>query len=92
MTEGGNAGARASKSTQFLRSFEDYISEVITSNHGMKENEMLKIIKNNFERSIRANIDYHLDLLRACHKEGDKALEKYHDLMAKSYRSVLRAK
>jgi len=81
---------RAYKSSAFVHSFEDYIIEVVTSNHGIKPEEMIKIVQDNFQRSILANVKFHGDLANNDEQLGDNVNAAYHNAMAKVYKSFLK--
>jgi len=54
----------------------------------MKHEEMVKIVQDNFSRSIQANVDYHDEIARI--DQNDKANSTYHKVMADIYRSMLK--
>lgn len=87
--QGSDAGRRSDRHTLFLKSFEDYVSEVVSSNHGMKAKDMRKVVKDNFRRSLQANVDYHALMASTYRKDGDASRETYHKLMADVYRSLV---
>jgi hypothetical protein len=58
------------------------------SNHGMKHEEMVRIVQDNFNRSIQANVDYHGEIARL--EKDDVAFASYHKVMADAYRSLLK--
>jgi hypothetical protein len=90
MQQDENAARRSSKLTVALRSFEDYVSEVVMSNHGMKQDEMVRIVQDNFRRSVQANVNYHEELAHAFDKDQELASANYHKIMAEVYRSLLK--
>lgn len=89
-TQNDRMWARSEKLTILLRSFEDYVNEVVTSNHGMKPDEMRRIVLDNFRRSIQANFDYHAEMARLNEKDKDTANAAYHNVMADVYKSLLK--
>lgn len=51
------------KNSIFLNNLEGWIDETI-SRSGLAEEELVKRLKSSFQRSIQANIEYHLLMLR----------------------------
>jgi len=76
----------------FLRSFEDYITQVVASNHNKSANEAIRIVVDGFNRSIQANFEYHDEISRIDKQKGDKAAEAFHWVMSEIYRSILEKK
>jgi hypothetical protein len=81
---------RSAKLSILLRSFEDYVNEVVANNHGMKQEEMPKIVIDNFRRSIQANVDFHTELAHVNEKDDDVANSSYHKVMAEIYRFLIK--
>jgi hypothetical protein len=75
------------KHSVFLNNLEGWIDEVI-SRDGLAEHELVRQLKNGYERSIRANIYYHVEMIE--HAKGDMAIR--HRIMAKVYQELLPAK
>jgi hypothetical protein len=86
--EDENAKRRSRKLSALLVGLEDYVNEVVMSNHGMKHEEMVRIVQDNFNRSIQANVDFHGEMARL--EKDDVAFESYHKVMADAYRSLLK--
>ena len=80
---------RSAKLTALLRSFE-YINEVVSSNHGMKPEEMVKIVNESFRRSIQASVQYHSVFAQEEEKQGDTIKANYHKAMIDVYMSLLK--
>lgn len=55
----------------------------------MKAKDMRKVVKDNFRRSLQANVDYHALMASTYRKDGDASRETYHKLMADVYRSLV---
>ena len=85
-----NQAQRSYKNSLFLQSFESYISEVATSNHGMKYEEMARIVQENFQRSVLANVQFHTELAKGDEKLGDTVNASYHHAMAHVYKTFLK--
>ena len=85
--DSGDAEKRSAKLTLLLSSLENYVREVVSSDHGMNQEEMLSMIQENFQRSMQANIQYHSDLAQIDQKVGDVKSETFHKLMAQMYKS-----
>jgi hypothetical protein len=56
----------------------------------MTEAELLKIIQDNFQRSMQANIEYHSGLAEIDQKDHDTLDATFHNLMAKMCKSFLK--
>ena len=84
-----NAERRSAKLTLLLRAFEDYANEVVASDHGMKQEEMVKIVSENFRRSMQASMQYHDQFAQAEEKQGDTANANYHKTMVGVYKAFL---
>lgn len=85
-----NAENRSIKLAGFLCSLEGYVNEIVTSNHGIKPEEMSKIVTESFMRSVQANVQYHDELAHLKEKEGESVNADYHSAMAQVYRSLLK--
>jgi len=87
LKETESMGRRAAKISALLTSLEAYLNEVVTSNHDMKHEQIIRNVRDNFRRSVQANIDYHGEMSRL--DETDTASSSYHKLMADVYKSLL---
>ena len=87
-----NDGAerRSAKLSMLLTSFEDYVNEVVKSNHDKKEEDMIKIAQETFQRSMKANVDYHDQMAVVNQKARDTSSENFHRLVANVYKSFLK--
>jgi hypothetical protein len=83
------AEQRSAKKTTFLQSLEDYVVELAKSNHGTKPIEVVAIFKENFERSMRANVDYHAQMAELFKKDGNEAVSALHRMQADIYKSII---
>jgi hypothetical protein len=81
---------RAAKFTILLRNFEDYINEVLTSDHGMKPQEMAALVIENFRRAMLANVEYHNMIALPYEHNGESVKAAYHRVMANVYKKLLR--
>jgi len=84
------AERRAMKFTALMQSFEEYVNEVVASNHGMKQEDVPKIVIDNFQRSMKANVDFHTELAIKNEDAGQTAKATYHKVMAQTYKSFMR--
>ena len=82
-----DSARRSAKLSALLVSFEAYVNEVVMSNHGTKNEDMVKIVRDNFRRSVQANVDFHGEMSRI--DEGDVANSNYHKVMSDVYKSLL---
>jgi len=85
-----SATQRAAKLSMLLTSFEDYVNEVVSNNHGKKQEDMVKIAQETFQRSMKANVEFHDQMAIANQKANDTASENFHRLVAGVYRSFLK--
>ncbi len=84
------AARRSEKMTKLVQALEDYVNEVVTSNHGMKPHALEETAKTNLQTSIKANVDFHTQMLNEYEKTGDVANVGYHEVMAHIYQSLLK--
>lgn len=81
------------KKEVFLLDLEEWIKEVIARNGNMQNKEIPRRISDGFDRSMQANIDYHIAAASALSKEKDcSALVLFHTQMSNVYRSLLEKK
>jgi hypothetical protein len=90
MSKNGSTMRRSEKLSNLLRTFEEYLNEVVTSNHGIKPHEMSQIVTTNFRRAIQANIDYHAYISLAADRAGETTNSTYHKMMAEVYKSFVK--
>jgi len=84
-------GNRAAKSSLHLNSLERWIDE-ITSQEELSDNELIKTIKESFQRSMRANIEHHKFMMNNAKENGDMIKADRHRRMAEVYQSFLHKK
>lgn len=94
-----NAGTEASdnaiangaiRNSLFLNNLEGWIDEII-SQDGLVDKELIRTIKERFERSMRANIEHHKFMMGGAKKNNDKKLADRHKLMVHVYQELLPA-
>ncbi len=92
MADHGNPPDIGTRSMSFfLRNLEQWIDEK-NSQDGLTYKELIKTIKETFERAIEANIEYHRLMAKSA-TESDYHKKSYrHKLMAKIYQSLLHVK
>ena len=73
----------------FLHSLEDWISEVVKDNTNGHNDGIPPMIKEGFDCSVQANVDYHKAVADTLNENGDKRLVVYHTLMSNAYRALL---
>ncbi len=73
------------KNSIFLNNLEGWIDEAISKN-GLAEEELVKLLKSSFQRSIQANIEYHLLMVKEVAKG---IMTDRHRIMAKVYQELL---
>jgi len=87
MHSDSSAESRSAKLSKLLAAYEDYITEVVSADHGMKQEEMTRIVNESMQRSMQVNVSYHKDMARI--DEGS-ALSNYHKSMASVYESLVK--
>lgn len=73
----------------FLHSLEDWISEVVKDKTNGRNDGIPPMIKEGFNCSMQANVDYHKAVADALSGNGDKKLVIYHTLMSNVYSALL---
>ena len=76
----------------FLHSLEDWISEIVKDKTNGHNDGIPPMIKEGFDCSMQANIDYHKAVADTLNANDDKKLVVYHTLMSKAYGALLREK
>lgn len=76
----------------FLHGLEDWISEVVKDKTNGHNDGIPPMIKEGFDCSMQANIDYHKAVADTLNKNDDKKLVLYHTLMSNVYSALLREK
>jgi hypothetical protein len=78
----------ATRNSIFLNNLEQWIDEII-SQDGLADRELIRTIKERFERSIRANISHHEFMTNNAKENHDGGRADRHRLMADVYRALL---
>jgi len=73
----------------FLQSLEDWINEVVKDKADGHNDQIAPMIKEGFDRSMRANIDYHKEMADRLAEAGETTLASYHAIMSDVYRLLL---
>jgi hypothetical protein len=76
------------KHSVFLNNLEGWIDEII-SQDGLADKELIRTIKERYERSIRANIDHYNYLAKNAKENDDSQTEERHKLMVRVYQELL---
>jgi hypothetical protein len=77
------------KKELFLLSLEDWISEVIKDKSNGHNDSIPPMIREGFDSSMQANIDYHKAVADALSGNGDRRLVAYHTLMSDAYKALI---
>jgi hypothetical protein len=77
----------AATNSVFLNNLEEWIDEIISQN-SQANKELLRTIKQRFERSIQANIEYHRFMISANGTDDQERADR-HKLMADVYKALL---
>ena len=76
----------------FLHGLEDWISEVVKDKTNGRNDRIPIMIKEGFDCSMHANMDYHKAVADTLNKNDDKKLVAYHTLMSNVYSALLTEK
>ncbi|MGI0049356.1 MAG: hypothetical protein ACREAW_07430 [Nitrososphaera sp.] len=76
------------KHSVFLKNLEGWIDEII-SQDGLGDKELIRTIKERYERSIQANIDHYNYLAKNAKENDDIGNEERHKLMVRVYQELL---
>ena len=74
---------------EFLHSLEDWISEVVKDKTNGHNAGIAPMIKDGFNCSMHANMDYHKAVADTLNENDDRKLIVYHTLMSNAYRALL---
>lgn|GEM_PF-5268442 len=77
------------KKEVFLNGLEDWISKVVKDKSNGHNDGIPPMIKESFDCSIQANIDYHKAVAVALSGNGDGKLVAFHTLMSDVYSALL---
>lgn len=76
----------------FLHGLEDWISEVVKDKTNGRNDGIPPMIKEGFDCSMQASMDYHKAVADTLNKNSDKKLIVYHTLMSNVYSALLMEK
>ena len=85
MIQDANGEQRSEIVTKFLQGFENYIGEIAKTYPGLKADEIAVLFKENFQRAMLANADYHGRMADVNKQEGNTALYEFHKMHADIY-------
>jgi hypothetical protein len=71
----------------FVNNLEGWIDGIIMQD-GLADKELIKTIKERYQRSIQANIEHHQFMMKNSKESNEPVLEHRHKLMAEIYRSL----
>jgi hypothetical protein len=81
-------GKGAMRNSLFLSNLEGWIEEKISQN-GLADKEMIKTIKERFQRSLQANVEHHKFMMINANENDDQKRAHRHKLMADVYKALL---
>jgi hypothetical protein len=81
-------GNGAMRNSLFLSNLERWIDEII-SQDGLADKELIKTIKERFQRSMQANIEHHRFMMTSANGNDDQRRADRHKLMADVYQALL---
>jgi hypothetical protein len=88
MIQDANGEQRSEIVIRFLQGFENYIGEVAKTYPGLKADEIAVLFKENFQRAMLANADYHSNMADLNKQEGSTAMYEFHKMHADIYRAL----
>ena len=77
----------AMRHSLFVNNLEGWIDGIIMQD-GLADKELIKTIKERFQRSIQANIEHHQFMMKNAKENNEPLLEHRHKLMAEIYQSL----
>ena len=80
---------KLNKKEIFLHGLEDWIREVVNDKSNGHNDAIPPVIREGFDCSMQANIDYHRAVADALSKNGNKKLVTFHTLMSDAYSALL---
>jgi hypothetical protein len=80
-------GNGAMRNSLFLNNLEGWIDDII-SQDGLADRELIKTIKERFQRSMQANIEHHRFMMTSANGNDQKRADR-HKLMADVYQALL---
>jgi hypothetical protein len=81
-------GNGAMRNSLFLNNLEQWIDDII-SQDGLADKELIKTIKDRFQRSMQANIEHHRFMMTSANGNDDQKRVDRHKLMADVYQALL---
>ena len=88
MIQDANSEQRSEIVTKFLQGLENYIDEIAKTYPGLKPDEIAVLFKENFQRQMLANADYHRQMADANKQNGETAMSEFHKMHADIYNSM----
>ena len=81
-------GNGAMRNSLFLNNLEQWIDYII-SQDGLADKELIKTIKERFQRSMQANIEHHRFMMTCANGNDDQKRADRHKLMVDVYKALL---
>ena len=85
MSQDINSEQRSEIVTKFLKGLESYIAEIAKTYPGLRPDEIAVLFRENFQRQMLANADYHSDMADANKQAGNTAMYEFHKMHADIY-------
>ena len=85
MIQDVNSEQRSEIVTKFLQGLENYIGEIAKTYPGLKPDEIAVLFKENFQRQMLANADYHAGMADLNKQGGNTAMYEFHKMHADIY-------
>jgi hypothetical protein len=85
MIQDANSEQRSEVVANFLKGLENYIGEIAKTYPGLRPDEIAVLFKENYQRQMVANADYHRQMADANKQNGDTAMSEFHKMHADIY-------
>jgi hypothetical protein len=79
---------RSDNISLFLQHFENYLREVAKTNHGATSEDLIRIVKSTFDRSMLASSHYHEMVADLHRKDGEIAFFDFHKIQSEVYKAM----
>ena len=89
MSDLDSAQVRSDNISLFLQHFEIYLREVAKTNHGASTEDLIRIVKTTFDRSMLASSYYHKMVADLHQNEGETAMCNFHKIQSDVYEAMV---
>ena len=89
MSDIDSAQVRSDNIALFLQHFETYLREVARTNRGASTEDLIRIVKSTFDRSMLANSYYHQMVSNLHQEDGETAMSNFHRIQSDVYKAMI---